>query len=192
MALAEVAWELTLRIVWWRLRVTFGCCTLFECKDNPPRTLIILCIPSKPYSVYSIHSAIKSRINGILFHSFQKNRISHPKKTQTDLSGNSYPRKVSKNCTLSFTVCVQYSYHCSLLSFLLKILIPIIRCFLCYYNTFEHCKISTYGNRTEWSPIRSVIIRVITKSDDRTAGVRFVYHEHDYRPNRTTLSPIIN
>ena len=29
------------------------------------------------------------------------------------------------------------------------------------------------GNRTEleWSPIRSVIIRVITKSDDRAAGV---------------------
>ena len=38
------------------------------------------------------------------------------------------------------------------------------------------------GNRTEWSPIRSVIIRVITKSDDRAAGVRFVYHEYDYRP----------
>ena len=36
------------------------------------------------------------------------------------------------------------------------------------------------GNRTEWSPIRSVIIRVITKSDDRAAGVRFVYHEYDY------------
>ena len=32
------------------------------------------------------------------------------------------------------------------------------------------------GNSTEWSPIRSVIIRVITKSDDRAAGVRFVYH----------------
>ena len=31
------------------------------------------------------------------------------------------------------------------------------------------------GNRTEWSPIRSVIIRVITKSDDRAAGVRFVF-----------------
>ena len=31
------------------------------------------------------------------------------------------------------------------------------------------------GNRTEWSPIRSVIIRVITKSDDRAAGDRFVY-----------------
>ena len=38
------------------------------------------------------------------------------------------------------------------------------------------------GNRTEWSPIRSVIIRVITKSDDRAAGVRFVYHEYNYRP----------
>ena len=48
------------------------------------------------------------------------------------------------------------------------------------------------GNRTERSPIRSVIIRVITKSDDRAAGVRFVYHEYDYRSNWTTRSPIIN
>ena len=48
------------------------------------------------------------------------------------------------------------------------------------------------GNRTEWSPIQSVIIRVITKSDDRAAGVRFVYHEFDYRLNWTTRSPIIN
>ena len=32
------------------------------------------------------------------------------------------------------------------------------------------------SNGTEWSPIGSVIIRVITKSDDRTAGVPFVYH----------------
>ena len=28
------------------------------------------------------------------------------------------------------------------------------------------------GNRTEWSPIRCVIIRAIKKSDDRAAGVR--------------------
>ena len=35
------------------------------------------------------------------------------------------------------------------------------------------------GNRTKWSPIRSVIIRVITKSDDRAAEIRSVYHEHD-------------
>ena len=48
------------------------------------------------------------------------------------------------------------------------------------------------GNRTEWSPIQSVIIRVITKSDDRAAGVRFVYYEYDYRLNWTTRSPIIN
>ena len=38
------------------------------------------------------------------------------------------------------------------------------------------------GNRTEWSPIQSVIIRVITKLDDREAGVQFVNHEYDYRP----------
>ena len=48
------------------------------------------------------------------------------------------------------------------------------------------------GNRTEWSPIRSVIIRVITKSDDRAAGVRFVYHKYDYRQNWTTRSLITN
>ena len=46
------------------------------------------------------------------------------------------------------------------------------------------------GNRTEWSPIRSVIILVITKSDDRAAGVRFVYHQSDYGPNWTTRSLI--
>ena len=61
----------------------------------------------------------------------------------------------------------------------------------------QHTHISTFvkhfciiiisnGNRTEWSPIRSVIIRVIAKSDDRAAGVRFVYHEYDYRLNWTT------
>jgi len=48
------------------------------------------------------------------------------------------------------------------------------------------------GNRTEWSPIRSVIIRVITKLDDREAGVRFVHDEYDYRPNWTTRSLITN
>ena len=47
---------------------------------------------------------------------------------------------------------------------------------------FLICILISNGNRTEWSPIRSVIIRVITKSDDRAAGVRFVYHEYDYRP----------
>ena len=49
----------------------------------------------------------------------------------------------------------------------------------------DHVPISN-GNRPEWSPIRSVIMRVITKSDDCTVGVRFVYHEYDYRRNWTT------
>ena len=40
------------------------------------------------------------------------------------------------------------------------------------------------GNRTEWSPILSVIILVINKSDSR------VNHSYDYRPNWTPLSPI--
>ena len=37
------------------------------------------------------------------------------------------------------------------------------------------------GNRTEWGPIWSVIIRVITKLDDRKAGVKFANHRYDYR-----------
>ena len=48
------------------------------------------------------------------------------------------------------------------------------------------------GNSTEWSPIRAAIIRVITKSDDRAAGVRLVNHEYDYRPNWITRSLITN
>ena len=43
------------------------------------------------------------------------------------------------------------------------------------------------GNRTEWSPIRSAIIRVITKSDDRAAGVRFVKHELSLARRRSVL-----
>ena len=46
------------------------------------------------------------------------------------------------------------------------------------------------GNRTEWSPIRSVIILVINKSYSLCAVVRYSYHSYDYRPNWTLLSPI--
>ena len=35
--------------------------------------------------------------------------------------------------------------------------------------------------RLSGDPIRAVI-RVIKKSDDRSAKVRFVYHKYDYRP----------
>ena len=58
-------------------------------------------------------------------------------------------------------------------------------------NWFK-CELISNGNRTAWSPIRSVIIRVITKSDDHAAGVRFVYHEYDYGLDWTTRSPNIN
>jgi len=56
----------------------------------------------------------------------------------------------------------------------------------------ENKAVISNGNRNEWSPIRSVIIRVITKSDDRAEGVRFLYHEYDYRPNWATRSLITN
>ena len=44
------------------------------------------------------------------------------------------------------------------------------------------------GNRTEWSPIRSVIIRVINK----TRSSDLFNHEYDYRPNWTTRSSVTN
>ena len=49
-----------------------------------------------------------------------------------------------------------------------------------------------YGNRTKWSPIMFVIIRVMTKSDDRAAGVQFIYHKYDYILNWTTQSLFID
>ena len=43
------------------------------------------------------------------------------------------------------------------------------------------------GNGTKWSPIWSIIIRVIDKSDDHDAGVRFVNHEYEYTSLQTEL-----
>ena len=37
-----------------------------------------------------------------------------------------------------------------------------------------------------------VIIRVMTKSDDRAAGVQFIYHKYDYILNWTTQSLFID
>ena len=47
-----------------------------------PKRRRILCILSKPYSVHSVHSAIGSRMNGMIFCSFWK-RISSKKNTNT-------------------------------------------------------------------------------------------------------------
>ena len=48
------------------------------------------------------------------------------------------------------------------------------------------------GNRTEWSPIQSVIIRVINKIGRPRSGSPICYHEYDYRLNWTTRSPVTN
>ena len=48
------------------------------------------------------------------------------------------------------------------------------------------------GNRTEWRPVQSIIIQVITKSDYCTMGVQFVNHKYDYRQNWVTQSPVTN
>ena len=48
------------------------------------------------------------------------------------------------------------------------------------------------GNRTEWSPIRSVIIRVINKIGRPRSGSPICYHKYDYRLNWTTRCPVTN
>ena len=44
-----------------------------------PKRTRILRIPSKPYSVHSVHSAIGSRMNGIIFRSYRKRNSSQKK-----------------------------------------------------------------------------------------------------------------
>ena len=46
--------------------------------------------------------------------------------------------------------------------------------------------ITSNSKRTEWSPIRSVIMPMINESDDREAEVRIVNQEYDYRQSWTT------
>jgi len=44
------------------------------------------------------------------------------------------------------------------------------------------------GNKTDWSPIQSVIMRVINKVEQ----VLFVNQRNDYRPNWMTRCPVTN
>ena len=67
--------------------------------QNYPKGTHILPIPSKPYSVYSVHSAIGSRMNGIAFRSFQKQNRSQ-KNAIAVYSKYSYSGIVPKECTL--------------------------------------------------------------------------------------------
>ena len=61
-------------------------------RQKIPKRTPILCIPSKPYSFYSVHSAIGSRMNGLIFRSFRK-RNSSQKNTNTIYSEYSYSQK---------------------------------------------------------------------------------------------------
>ena len=57
----------------------------------------------KPHSFHSVHSAIRSRMNGMIFHSFRKQKSSQ-KNTNTVHSEYSYSGIVPKECTLSVSV----------------------------------------------------------------------------------------
>ena len=48
------------------------------------------------------------------------------------------------------------------------------------------------GNRTEWSPIRSVIIQVLQNQTTAKQESDLLNHEYDYRLNWTTRSPVTN
>ena len=71
-------------------------------RQNYPKRTHILPIPSKPYSVYSVHSAIGSRMNGIAFRSFRKRNRSQ-KNAIAVYSKYSYSGIVPKECALSFS-----------------------------------------------------------------------------------------
>ena len=64
-----------------------------------PKRTRILSIPSKPYSFHSVHSAIGSRMNGMIFRSFRKWNSSQ-KNTNTVYSEYSYSGIVPKERTL--------------------------------------------------------------------------------------------
>ena len=72
-------------------------------RQNYPKRTHILPIPSKPYSVYSIHSAIGSRMNGIAFRSFRKRNRSQ-KNAIAVYSKYSYSGIVPKECALYLNV----------------------------------------------------------------------------------------
>ena len=66
-----------------------------------PKRTRVLSIPSKPHSFHSVHSAIGSRMNGMIFRSFRK-RNSSQKNTDTVYSEYSYSGIVPKERALSF------------------------------------------------------------------------------------------
>ena len=96
--MAEVTWELL-------------CLRTHLSRERPrrisrqkfPKRTRILSIPSKPYSFHSVHSAVGSRMNGMIFRSFRK-RNSSQKNTNTVYSEYSYSRIVAKARALSDSI----------------------------------------------------------------------------------------
>ena len=66
-----------------------------------PKRTRILSLASKPHSFHSVHSAIGSRLNGMIFRSFRK-RNSSQKNTKTVYSEYSYSGIVPKESALTF------------------------------------------------------------------------------------------
>ena len=66
-----------------------------------PKRTRILSIPSKPYSFHSVHSAIGSRMNRMIFHSFRK-RNSSQKNTNSVYYEYSNSRIVPNNAPLTY------------------------------------------------------------------------------------------
>ena len=60
------------------------------------------------------------------------------------------------------------------------------------FRTEEIAPMINNDNRTEWSPIRSVIIKMIDKIGRPRSGVPFVNHEYDYRLKWTKRCPATN
>ena len=67
---------------------------------NFPKERVILSILSKPHSFHSVHSAIGSRMNGMIFRSFRK-RNSSQKNTNTVYSEYSYSGTVPRERALN-------------------------------------------------------------------------------------------
>ena len=71
---------------------------------------------------------------------------------------------------------------------MLLLLLPVSKCLI------KLLLLSLISNdkRTDWSPVQSVNTQVITKLDNHTAGVGFVYKHYDYKQYWTMQSLVTN
>ena len=105
--------------------------------------------------------SLKRKIVDIVWHRWKLERF-----IETEYSAFCQPRSTSNK--ISKTMMKMMSAKCSSI-------LGVFTNFTRYHISFHLGTISN-GNRTEWSPIWSVIVRETTKSDDHEAGG--VYHEY--------------